>query len=368
MTPSKRTEDTALLLAARLNAHGFEPYKFTTPLEVVTAFGAMQAQDYGQALWAIASRIPGCTRDDVEAAIGRFEIIRTWSMRGTIHFVPATDAKWMVDLLTPRITAKLKSRRKELNVTSENLARCAEILMQNLYNKQLLSRPRIFQLFEEAGEPTANQRGYHILLELAQQGLIFIGPNDGKQPTFGLLDEFATSTALSRDESLRTIAIRFFQSHAPATIEDFVYWSGLTVTDAKKAIELAGVKLKQITIGDDTYLAGASLQLPSTPIQNSVHLMAGFDEYFLPYRKRHIIIDSEHTNHITPGGNGVFKPTLVINGIVSGVWARQVKASSATLTIRIFPGITVSSEELASAISLYEHFVARPVITNIENM
>lgn len=368
MTSPKQTYDTSLLLTARLNAHGFEPYKFTTPLEVVTAFGAMQAQDYGQAVWAIASRIPGSTRDDIEAAITRFEIIRTWSMRGTIHFVPASDTKWMVDLLTPRITAKLKSRRKELNITSENLTHCAKILTQHLRGRKLLSRSHIFQLFEEKGEPTANQRGVHILLELAQQGLVFIGPNDGKRPTFGLLDEFVTSTVLSRDESLRTIATRFFQSHAPATIKDFVYWSGLTVADAKKAIELAGTKLKQITISDDLYIAGASLQLPSTPIKNSIHLMAGFDEYFLPYRMRHIIIDSEHTNHVTPGGNGVFKPTVVINGVVSGVWSRQVKAHSVTLTVHMFPGVTITANELAHPISVYERFIAQPVVSDLKTM
>ena len=357
-----------LLLTARLAAHGFEPPKFTTPLKVVTAFGAMQAQDYGQALWAIGSRIPGSTRQDIEDAINKFEIIRTWSMRGTIHFVPAVDAKWMVDLLTPRITAKLKSRRAELNVTQENLNHCAEILGKALRGKVLLSRPRIFEIFEAAGEPTKNQRGYHILLELAQHGLIFIGPNDGKQPTFGLLDEFIASRPLSREESLQTIATRFFTSHAPATLEDFAYWSGLTVVDAKMAITLAGEALASIEIEGRVHFVGAAFQAPAFPIKDSVHLMAGFDEYFLPYRNRLSIIDAEHTAHITPGNNGVFKPTLVINGTVSGVWARQIKAKSTDLTVRPFPGCSITPEQLAPMVTAYRHFVGAPVTLTIENM
>lgn len=358
-----------LLLTARLASHGFEPSKFTSPLEVITAFGAMQAQDYGQALWAIGSRIPGSTRQDIEDAVNRFEIIRTWSMRGTIHFVPAVDAKWMVNLLTPRITAKLKSRRTELNVTQENLNHCAEILKKELHGKVLLPRPRIFEIFEEAGEPTKNQRGYHILLELAQHGLIFIGPNDGKQPTFGLLDEFVTSRVLSHDESLQTIATRFFTSHAPATLEDFAYWSGLTLIDARKAIELSGDRLIRIEVVNIQYFAGASFQAPKLPIEGSVHLMAGFDEYFLPYRNRHTtIIDMNHAAHVVPGGNGVFKPTLVIDGVVSGVWARQTKAKSTNITVRTFPGMTVSSNDLSRAVEAYTHFVDQPTDLVIENL
>lgn len=358
-----------LLLTARLATHGFEPARFTTPLEVVTAFGAMQAQDYGQALWAIGSRIPGSTRQDVENAINRFEIIRTWSMRGTIHFVPAVDAKWMVNLLTPRVTAKLKSRRVELDVTEENLVHCGEILTKSLAGRTLLPRPRIFALFEAAGEPTANQRGYHILLELAQQGLIFIGPNDGKQPTFGLLDEFVTSRALSRDESLREIAVRFFTSHAPAQLEDFAYWSGLTITDARHAIALADNQLKIIEIEGAAYLASEGFQIPKAPIKHSTHLMAGFDEYFLPYRNRHsTLMDADHADYVVPGGNGVFKPMLVIDGVVSGVWAREIKAKAAKITVKTFTDTAITPDKLSRAVTVYAHFVGMAVDLTIENV
>lgn len=357
-----------LLLTSRLVSHGFEPLHYTNPLEAVTAYGAMQAQDYGQALWAIGSRIQDSTLQDVEDAINRFEIIRTWSMRGTIHFVPAVDAKWMVELMTPRITAKLKSRRTELNVTQENLTHCAEILKKELAGKVLLTRPRVFEIFEAAGEPTSNQRGYHILLELAQHGLIFIGPNEGKQPTFGLLEEFVVSRNLSRDESLREIAIRFFTSHAPATIEDFAYWSGLTMADSKQAVALASGALKTVNIQDSAYLVGSAFTVPDTPITNSAHLMAGFDEYFLPYRNRHTIIDITHANHVVPGGNGVFKPTLVIDGMISGVWARTIKAKSASVTVRVFPTHDVTHKQIASAVGAYEHFIGKPVHLVIENI
>jgi len=357
-----------LLLTARLTTHGFESPRFTTPLEVVTTFGAMQAQDYGQALWAIGSRIPGSTRQDIEDAIDRFEIIRTWSMRGTIHFVPAVDAKWMVDLLTPRITAKLKSRRSQLEVTQDNLDYCAGILKTHLSGKKLLSRPRIFEIFEAAGEPTTNQRGYHILLELAQHGLIFIGPNEGNQPTFGLLDDFVTSRALSHEESLQTIATRFFTSHAPATLEDFAYWSGLTLADSRRAITLATRNLSSIEIAGVTHFTGKAFQVPSGPVKDSIHLMAGFDEYFLPYRNRHTIIDADHANYIVPGGNGVFKPTLVINGTISGVWARQVKARATDVAIRMFPGIAIAPELLSDAVAAYAHFLEKPVTLAIENI
>ena len=350
-----------LLLTARLAAHGFEPAKFESPFEVVQALGAVQAQDYGQSLWAIGSRIPGSTRSDVENAINRFEIIRTWSMRGTIHFVPAEDAKWMLDLLTPRITAKLKPRRTLLNISDDTLTHCGSILKKELRGNTLLSRPRIFQLFEDAGESTTNQRGYHILLELAQRGLIFIGPNEGKQPTFGLLDEFVESRNLTRNESLRELAVRFFASHAPATVADFAYWSGLTLTDARHAVDLASDTLKQFEIDGVIHLADTSFVAPSAAITHSVHLMAGFDEYLLPYRNRHTIIDADHADYVVPGGNGVFKPMLVMNGRVVGVWARQVKSKSTKVTMSVFPGISVAADQLTPALAAYEHFVGTPI-------
>src|SRR5437868_15483592 len=77
----------------------------TTPLsarQVVERFGAVQAQDYGAALWANGQRSPTLTAKDVERAISDREIVRTWPMRGTIHFVPATDVRWMLALTSAR--------------------------------------------------------------------------------------------------------------------------------------------------------------------------------------------------------------------------------------------------------------------------
>ncbi len=192
------------------------------PEEVVKHLGALQAQDYHQALWAIGLRLQSGIAIDIEQSIADRKIMLTWPMRGTIHFVPPGDAKWMLKLLAPRVLAQDKRRLEQLELTPEIIERCKLMIHDALHGNKRISRPNLMQMLEEAGISTKNQRGYHLLWHIAQSGLICLGPREGKQQTFVLLDEWVPDAKeVSMDEALSLLAERYFGSHGPATVQDF---------------------------------------------------------------------------------------------------------------------------------------------------
>ncbi len=108
----------------RLASQRISGARFDKPEEVVRWMGAMQAQDYGQALWAIGLRTRGATVADIEQAIADRKIVRTWPMRGTIHFVPAEDAQWMLKLGAARMLAADSRRQEQLELDDAIMERC----------------------------------------------------------------------------------------------------------------------------------------------------------------------------------------------------------------------------------------------------
>ncbi len=230
----------------RLSSQHITQHDFTQPADVVRWMGAMQAQDYLQALWAVGVRTEAATVTSIEQAIAELKIIRTWPMRGTIHFVPPDDVGWMLRLCAARLIAKDTRRQAQLELDGAIMARSEKLFSEALSGGKRLSRAGMMQVLEDAGISTKGQRGYHILAYLAQLGLICIGPTEDKEQTFLLLDDCAVNpTKLSNEEALIELARRYFISHGPATVHDFARWSGLTITEGKAGIE--GTKAELIS-------------------------------------------------------------------------------------------------------------------------
>lgn len=209
------------------------------PEEVVSLLGAMQAQDYLAALWAIGLRLPGSTQAMVERAIAQKKIVRSWPIRGTLHFVSSRDIRWMLNLLKERKTPDYQ-RRIGLNESTFRKGR--EALLGAFERQGRLTRDEISHVFEDSGIAAFKKHNVqrHILFSAARDGLICFGPNSGRQPTFTLLEDWVPkSSALKREEALATMAKRYFVGHGPATFKDFVWWSGLKVADARAGIEMA---------------------------------------------------------------------------------------------------------------------------------
>jgi hypothetical protein len=208
------------------------------PDDVVHWMGAVQAQDYPAALWAVGLRTRKATDETVEQAIAERTIIRTWPIRGTLHFVTPSDVRWMLKYLTPRIVARAAPRFRQLRLDEATFSRSESIFTKALQGGKQRTRDAMFALLERNRISCAGQRGIHILWKLAQEGLICFGPRDGKQSTFVLLDEWIPGRMiLPREEAIAELAKRFFMSHGPATLKDFTWWSGLTTGDARSGLE-----------------------------------------------------------------------------------------------------------------------------------
>jgi hypothetical protein len=341
----------------RLLNQRIEGEKLKTPEEVVRWMGALQAQEYLEGLWAIGLRMQSATVADVEQAIADRKILRTWPMRGTLHFVPSEDAKWMLKLSATRLLAADKRRQEQLELDSTIIGHSQTLFYNALQGGKRLTRPEAMKLLEDADISTKGQRGYHILWYLAQSGLICLGPMEGKQQTFVLLDEWVPrSREITREEALAELIKRYMRSHGPATIQDFTRWAGLTVTEAK--IGLEAVKsgfLSEKRNGQEYWISRDAAGQESHPF-SSVSLLPGFDEYLLGYKDRSAMITPEHELKIVPGKNGIFLPMVVMTALIVGTWKRTLRKNGLNILLSPFTQPAVPEEGAIEAATSYSHF------------
>ncbi|GGK91585.1 hypothetical protein Sme01_53970 [Sphaerisporangium melleum] len=349
---------SSLLLGASSGGAG----RATGVAEVVTWLGAMQAQDLASGLWSFGARLAGHTVADVTAALERREALRTWPMRGTIHFVPSRDARWMLDLMAVRVLNAAARRREQLGLPEETVAEAMEVLGGALAGGGRLSRSQCLAVLGAKGIDTGGQRGYHLLCHASQLGLLCIAPNIGNEQSFVLLDEWVPDPHRpERDEALGTIALRYFRGRGPATRHDFAGWTGLTAADAKRGIAVAGEALARVTVdGLETYLDAALLDAPLPAEDDEVLVLPGFDEYLLGYKDRSFMVADEHKAAIIPGGNGVFRSTVVRGGRVVATWTRILAKSRVLISVQpLVPLHGGDRAEVERAFEQYARFVER---------
>lgn len=329
----------ATIIAQRM--HGLRLHaraRTASVLETVTWMGALQAQDYESGLWAIGARMTDTTRGDIENALARREIVRTWPMRGTWHFIPAADVRWMQDLLAARMLPAIRRRSADFGFDEATVSRCRKLVVKVLEGGRSLPREQLVQHFAQAGFAAESLAGNHLLRRFGNEGLLCNGVMAGKEPTFTLRDEWVSKpTKLDRDAALAELALRYFRSHGPATLQDFVWWTGLSVGDARTAIAAAGSTLTRRVIGEREHWFTGEADAPAV---SAVELLPAFDEHLLGYQDRTAVLDDARADSVCPGGNGVFRPTLVVKGRVAGVWKKKETAKK--LIIEVMPYAALS--------------------------
>lgn len=317
-----------------------------TPQAVVSHLGALQAQDYLGALWAVGLRTREATEADVERAIEERRIVRCWPMRGTLHFVAAEDVRWMLDLLAPRALQRHRTRlERDFSLDAAALRRCRTAAAKALRGGKSLTRAELYSALDRAGIATANGRGLQIVFALAHERVICFGARRGKQPTFVLLDEWLPpAPPRPRDEALAELARRYFTSHGPATLADFLWWSGLTAKEGREAMALAGPVPEPRRV---THKPMARLLPP-------------FDEYTVAYRDRSAIVAPEFARRVNAGG-GMISAVVVLDGRVTGNWKRSLRGKSVSVDLSLFRELTKSERKLVDAeIARYVRFLGRP--------
>lgn len=325
------------------------------PTEVVRGMLAMQAQDYAGGLWAIGLRTASSTRRRIEAAHESGAFVRSWPMRGTLHFVAADDLPWMLSLTGQRMVRSAEGRRRQLDLDHAQFARAESIARERMAGGATISRAELFAAWEQNGLPTTGQRGVHLLAQLAQTSVIvLVGQHE-----WALLDHRVPEPRLpGRADALREFALRYFTSHGPATERDFAWWSSLTLTDARAGIAAAREQLNALDVDGTSYYFRPGLE----PAARAVRLLPGFDEYLLGYSDRSAPLSGSDSAVIVPGGNGMFRSTVVINGEVVGTWRRTPRAKGVQLEVEPLHVIPRSAASgIAAAAKRYGAFVEQPV-------
>jgi hypothetical protein len=328
----------------RLSTQRLTHAPFATPAEVVAWFGAVQAQDYRGGLWGVGLRMRRAVESDVEQALAARAIVRTWPLRGTLHFVAPADVHWMLKHFGPRTVGRAAPRFKQLELDARVFTRSARLLVKALEGGRQLTRDAMYARLESARVSTADGRGLHILWRLAHDGVLCFGARQGRQHTFALLDEWTPAVkGLERDEALAELARRYFTSHGPATLQDFVWWSGLNVADARAGLDLAKPHLVNETIGPHVYWLQASK--PARGRSSSAHLLPLYDEYTVGYRDRSAILPGKY---VSRAGNGIFKSPVIVDGLIVATWTRTIKRGE--LAVNTSPFAKLAAKQ-ASAIA-----------------
>ena len=302
--------------------------------EIVSWMGAVQAQDFSMAKMALGIRVLGSTDELVEESFNKGEILRTHLMRPTWHFISSEDIYWMLDLTVPQIRSSMKSRNKVLELNESILIKSNRVIEEALSEGLCLTRDELASIITRAGIRTDDNRLSHILVHAELEGLICSGPVKMKKQTYCLLRERVPfKKVFPRDESLAELAKRYLNSHGPATLNDFIWWSGLPVKDARQAFE--SVKSGYVTeiIGSEKYLFPNSIDTLLFS-KHSLYLLPSYDEFLISYKDRSaslLFVDTKKSI----SDNGIFYPVIISNGKVTGTWRRSVKKGE--LNIELIP-------------------------------
>jgi hypothetical protein len=339
------------LLASPLDRHGIAAMRLTaqrlgtvrsaSPADAVRWMLAIQAQDLPGAKWSLGLRTQGCTRADADAALDAGEVVRSWPLRGTLHLVAAEDIGWLLSLTGSRQVGRAVSRRSALGITDADIGRAEEAVRAALAGKRALPRERLLARIRAAGVATDGQRGYHLIWHLAHAGTLVMGATDGRGQTFALLEDWVKiPPALDHDEALGELARRYLRSHGPASDADLARWAGIPLGEARRGRAICGAAIATIGLGGRTYHLDPEVLDRATGGLHSpaprVLLLPGFDEYLLGYGDRSAVLAPEHADRIVPGGNGLFRPTIVVDGTVVGTWSRTTRAGGTLVVPQLF--------------------------------
>ncbi len=336
----------------RLISHQLLDSNLQTPWDVATWMGAIQSQDYNMAKWAIGIRLQGSTEKIIEDAFNKGQILRTHVMRPTWHFVTPENIRWMLDLTGPRLKSATQSNDRHWELTESIYSKCNQVIEKALDGGKHLLREEIASALNLAGIEVDNMRMYRIMFRAELDKVVCSGALRGKKQTYALLNErVPLMKDMHKDEALVKLTQIYFMSHSPATVMDFSWWSGLSVTDAKKGInELKSELVKEKINGQDYWIMNALTSIKKLP--DSIFLLPAFDEFIISYRDRNAIIDTNHqTKAFTK--NGIFYPTIIENGKVIGIWKKETGKKNPILNFFEEPDFT-DQQLLSQAIKNYQ--------------
>jgi hypothetical protein len=337
------------------------------PEDVVKWMGAVQSQDYPGAKWALGQRTRGATDAAIDEAFAEGRILRTHVMRPTWHFVVPADIRWMLALTAPRVNATMAYYYRQLEVDDALFARSNAVFKKVLRGGKQLIRAELGKALENAGITATGVRLGFLLIHAELDAVICSGALRGKQHTWALLDERVPETrALTRDEALAELTRRYFASHGPAQLGDFVWWSGLTMADAKKGVGLEKPDLTSQEIGAKTYWFSVSMKAAGPEAGTRIHLLPNYDEYFIAFKDRSAVADAELFKKPLDVIRYLYGYIVVLNGRVIGGWKRRIEKDRAIIEVRLPLSLDKNGKQaLKAASERYGAFIGQPVEVDV---
>lgn len=352
------------IVEQRLHNQQIGREEFDRPDQVVGWMGAVQSQDFGAAKWAVAQRGCGLSEIDLDQAFDAGQILRTHVLRPTWHFVTPEDIGWMLELTAPRVNQTMGTNYRKYELDEATFVRSRKVLEQAFQGEKFLERFELIAALQQAGIDTRDSLRANLLIMRAElEGVICSGPRRGKQHTYALLSERAPGARkLDQEEALAALARRYFQSHGPATLKDYRWWSGLLAKDAQAGLELVKSQfLSERVNGQEYWFPEPRQGIEQT--SPSVYLLPNYDEYMVGYQDRGAIFDASLVSKLDSRANSLLGNTIVVNGQIVGIWKRTLKAREVNIDLNLF--LPLNPELLSNvhaAAHRYGEFVKLPVV------
>jgi hypothetical protein len=326
----------------------------------VSWFGAIQAQDYSFAKWAVSLRSKNLSNSSLDQSFGEGKILRTHVLRPTWHFVTPADIRWMLQLTAPHIRVQVFHWYRSLGLTDEVFTKTDAVLTEALKCGKQLTRSNLDELLKQSGINVGlnNLRLTFIMLHAEIEGIICSGALQGKEHTYALLDERVPKTKLlTHDGASAELTGRYFRSHGPATVKDYTWWSSLPVAEAKHGIEMVGSELRREKIGGQDSWFFAPEDVNQFSIDTS-YILPNFDEYIIGYSDRSAIFDESYASGLDARHSPLFQHTIVMDGRIAGTWKRTLQKSKAIVFVKPFVKLDNSKQEsLRKAVTGYGRFM-----------
>jgi len=298
----------------------------------VTWLGAVQAQDFDGAKWALAQRVQKASDAEIEKAFAEGSIVRTHVLRPTWHFVRPADICWMLELTAPRVNAAMSGYFRKYSLDEGVFRRSSQVLAAALRQAGQLTREELRRVLRGARIDAEGLRLVFILLRAELDGIICSGGRVGKRITYTVFDRrVPESRPMPREQALKELTRRYFISRGPATAHDFAWWSGLTVADARSGVEMVGEALNREDINGKTYWF--SDPPPRSKTEHAAHLLPPYDEFLISYRDRSAAV---HPSFAVQGMRAQFTSTIVVGGRMVGTWRRTLTRRTVTITLSPF--------------------------------
>ena len=344
------------IIRLRLANQQIADTKFKTPEEILIWFGAMQAQVFPMAKWALGLRLRSVVEATIDDAFNAGKILRTHLLRPTWHFVAPQDIRWMLALTAPRVHAVNKYYYKNFELDNLVFKRANAVFMKMLRDGKTLTRTALNKGLGDAKIKAEGLRLSYIFMQAELEGIICSGPREGKQFTYALLDERVPATKpMDPQESLAELSKRYFISRGPATVQDFAWWSGLSNKQANEGVALLEKNFIHEKIGNLDYILPSPASTKAGRLQTSF-LMPDYDEFGISYKDRSALLKKIHDTAKDVSNVSPYSHMLIVDGVISGTWKIKDGKSIDVEVTPFFSMTKTKQQAITQAIRKYKSF------------